>query len=333
MSLLPYHHKRNFAKTLEPKGRKGLKNNFRFTMQKHAASHLHYDLRLELDGVLKSWAVPKGPCLDPTVKRLAIQVEDHPIEYGRFEGIIPKGQYGAGSVLLWDEGTWEPLDKNPREAYEQGHLRFVLDAQKLKGRWDLIRFKKEQNSWFLIKYDDDYAQSEAFDITKEMPNSVAGTKKGKKTAMPDWIAPQLATLVDKPPEGNSWLHEVKFDGYRLLAFKTAKNVKLLSRNKKDWTQSFQPIADSLKKLPLKKAILDGEVVVLDEKGHSNFQLLQNSIKSTTNSTFIYFIFDLLYYDEHDLRHLPLIERKALLASLLNKAPTNLRFSDHIMGSG
>jgi bifunctional non-homologous end joining protein LigD len=171
MGLKKYIQKRNFDKTPEPKGRVHSNNTHRFYIQKHAASHLHYDFRLELDGVLKSWAVPKGPSLDPKIKRLAMHVEDHPLEYGTFEGIIPKGEYGGGTVMLWDEGTWEPLDDDPAKAYKNGHLRFNLHAQKLQGRWDLIHFKKEDNSWFLIKYSDEFASSDE-DITKEEPDSV-----------------------------------------------------------------------------------------------------------------------------------------------------------------
>ncbi|WP_019217433.1 DNA polymerase ligase N-terminal domain-containing protein [Legionella tunisiensis] len=172
MSLERYHQKRNFNKTSEPKGNVHHYQQHRFYIQKHAASHLHYDFRLELDGVLKSWAIPKGPSLDPSVKRLAIHVEDHPIEYGNFEGIIPKGEYGGGTVMLWDKGEWESLDKNPLQAYKKGHLRFELHAEKLGGRWDLIRFKKEDKSWFLIKYKDNYARKDDYDITTEETKSV-----------------------------------------------------------------------------------------------------------------------------------------------------------------
>lgn len=172
MKLERYHKKRDFNKTPEPKGHVQHRKTHRFSIQKHAASHLHYDFRIELDGVLKSWAVPKGPSLDPHVKRLAIHVEDHPIEYGTFEGIIPKGEYGGGTVLLWDKGTWKPLDEDPEKAYEKGHLRFELKGKKLGGRWDLIRLKTQDNSWFLIKYKDDYAQPEEYDITIDKPESV-----------------------------------------------------------------------------------------------------------------------------------------------------------------
>ncbi|MCP0913220.1 MULTISPECIES: DNA ligase D [Legionella] len=364
MGLRQYHNKRNFSKTPEPKGQVHKKNKFLFIIQKHAASHLHYDFRIELDGVLKSWAVPKGPCLDPDVKRLAMHVEDHPIEYGTFEGIIPKGEYGGGTVLLWDKGSWKPLDENPEQAYQKGHLRFELDAQKLKGRWDLIRFKTEANAWFLIKYKDGYARLLSdYDITKEEPDSVisnqsideiaenynavwtrTGFKKINKprfekaslelptAPFPKLISPQLATLVDAPPEGDDWLHEIKLDGYRILAFKEGKHIKLISRNNKDWTAEFLSIANELKKLPLSKLILDGELVFLDEKHRSNFQLLQNSIKENEGA-FLYYVFDLLYYDQWDIRSLPLLERKKLLEPLLLNTSPSIRYSDHVIGQG
>ncbi|KTD01005.1 hypothetical protein OQJ19_12075 [Fluoribacter gormanii] len=172
MSIESYRKKRNFNKTPEPRGNVSSENDLLFVIQKHAASHLHYDFRLELNGVLLSWAVPKGPCVDPSVKRLAMHVEDHPVDYGYFEGIIPKGQYGAGSVMLWDKGTWKSLDADPEHAYKSGHLRFELEAKKLKGRWDLVRFKDEEH-WFLIKFKDKFARKlEEYDITEEEPNSV-----------------------------------------------------------------------------------------------------------------------------------------------------------------
>ena len=365
MDLKHYQEKRDFKKTPEPKGKLSHQHHHLYIIQKHAASHLHYDFRLELNGVLKSWAVPKGPCLDPSVKRLAMHVEDHPVEYGFFEGIIPKGEYGGGTVMLWDKGLWKPLDDNPQKAYEKGHLRFELEAEKLNGRWDLIRFKDAQH-WFLIKYDDTEARTN-YDITEEQPDSVLTqlsigeiskqyekiwTKTGAKkkltkakspkiivpssltpSSFPDFIPPQLATLVHKPPQGDEWLHEIKFDGYRILAFINKGQITLKSRNNKDWTDYFPQVVQELKQLNLKSGILDGELVMLDEEGKSDFQLLQNSIEENQEASFVYYVFDLLYYDQYNTMSLPQIERKELLRKLL-KHPTNtLRYSDYIKTSG
>ncbi|KTC64741.1 DNA ligase D [Legionella adelaidensis] len=373
MGLEKYYQKRDFTKTKEPRGQVSPENNFLFIIQKHAASHLHYDFRLELNGVLLSWAVPKGPCLDPSVKRLAMHVEDHPIEYGSFEGIIPKGEYGGGTVLLWDKGTWKPLDENPTQAYHKGHLRFLLHAEKLKGRWDLIRYKKEENdnAWFLMKYKDDYAQPlDEYDITKEEPDSVVSglslkeiaeeynavwtrkeglkevtQRREKKKAsfekvslklpkapFPGFIQPQLATLVSNTPEGDEWAHEIKFDGYRMIAYKNGKQITFLSRNNKDWTKEFASIIPELRKIPLDKVILDGEMVFLDEKSRSSFQLLQNYLDNGSGSL-IYYVFDLLYYDQWDVRELTLLERKTLLEPLLLNVSPAIRYSDHIIGQG
>ncbi|MDP1604891.1 MAG: DNA ligase D [Legionella sp.] len=363
MSLEKYNQKRNFKKTAEPKGKITRDKNNLFIIQKHAASHLHYDFRLELNGVLKSWAVPKGPCLDPTVKRLAIHVEDHPVAYGSFEGIIPKGEYGGGTVMLWDKGKWHSLDEDALKAYEKGHLRFELQAKKLKGRWDLIRFKEKE--WFLIKYKDEYAKPlDDYDISEELPNSVASdqsmdeiadnykkiwTKRGLKEApskagvvipsslkaskFPEKISPQLATLVDEPPKGDTWIHEIKFDGYRILAFKEGDTVTMKSRNNIDWTRNFKQVVNAIKELPVKNAILDGEIVLLDAQQKSSFQLLQNAIKGDKEAPFIYYIFDLIYYDKFELKNLSLLERKKMLSALIGEDSSLLRFSHHIVGEG
>ncbi|MGQ3889746.1 DNA ligase D [Legionella sp. CNM-1927-20] len=374
MSLKTYHEKRDFNKTTEPKGKVQHTHKNLFIIQKHAASHLHYDFRLELEGVLKSWAVPKGPSLDPTVKRLAMQVEDHPVEYGSFEGIIPEGEYGGGTVMLWDKGKWRSLDDNPKAAYEKGHLRFELNAEKLKGRWDLIKSNRDKKVWFLIKFKDKEAKPLAeYDITEAEPNSVltdqtleeitenytySWDKKGLKKApkirkseiakqlasalsenkakssFPEIISPELATLVDDIPEGPDWLHEIKFDGYRIIAFKDGNTIRLMSRNNKDWTGNFSNIVAELKKLPVKRAIFDGEIVVLDEQHKSNFQLLQNSVKANKQTPFIYYIFDLLYVEKLDLREKPLLERKTTLAKVLESSNKQiLRFSEHIIDQG
>lgn len=367
MALTQYHKKRDFKKTPEPKGKISKGAHHLYVIQKHAASHLHYDFRIELDGVLKSWAVPKGPSLDPNVKRLAMHVEDHPVEYGYFEGIIPKGEYGGGTVMLWDKGIWKPLDENPQKAYQKGHLRFELEAEKLNGRWDLIRFKDEQH-WFLIKHQDDRARSD-YDITEEQPLSVLSqrtmdeirrfseqvwTKKGlKKTIKPDsikapklkiprdlaknpfpnFIPPQLATLVNEPPKGDEWLHEIKLDGYRILAFINQDKVILKSRSNKDWTEYFPDVVEDLQGLKLNSAVLDGEIVVLDKDGKSSFQLLQNSIKGNEPARFFYYVFDLLYYDQYNLMPLPQIDRKELLRDLLKNQVNSLRYSEHFKTSG
>ncbi|WP_298622125.1 DNA ligase D [uncultured Legionella sp.] len=369
MSLNQYNKKRDFSKTAEPKGTSTKDPQYLYVIQKHAASHLHYDFRIELDGVLKSWAVPKGPSLDPEVKRLAIHVEDHPVNYGRFEGIIPKGQYGGGTVMLWDKGTWEPLDSDPKQAYQKGHIRFNLHAEKLNGRWDLIRFKDEKH-WFLIKFKDEFSRPQKdYDITTHLDKSVLShqditeiakhyeriwnsdeqtkvshkkktNKKPiillpqglKKTTYPDFIAPELAMLVDKAPEGEQWLHEIKFDGYRVIAYKQGTHVVLKSRNNINWTFDFTSVAAAVRDLPVDHLILDGEVVVLDKQGKSDFQLLQNAIKNKDESTFIYYVFDLLYYDQYDLRQLPLLERKSILQKVIqNNSP--LIYSDHIINDG
>lgn len=365
MALHQYQQKRNFKKTAEPKGKIAQRDKHLYIIQKHAASHLHYDFRLELDGVLKSWAVPKGPSLDPKVKRLAMQVEDHPIEYGTFEGIIPQGEYGGGTVMLWDKGQWTSLDKHPQAAYEKGHLRFTLKAEKLNGRWDLIRFKDERH-WFLIKYDDEFAQNaENYDIITEQSTSVVShqsieqiaknyqqvwdtqaRKKGTiaepqiilpknlaKSPFPDFIKPQLATLVDSPPEGKQWLYEVKFDGYRILAFKQGDVVVLKSRNNKDWTQELHFLAEPIINCAAQNFILDGEVVLLDKNGRSNFQLLQNAIHNQQEAGFIYYLFDILYFDQFDLRSLPLLQRKSILEQLIPAEQTALYYSDHILEQG
>lgn len=356
MTLTQYKKKRNFKNTPEPKGKIKSKksSNLLYIIQKHDASHLHYDFRLELNGVLLSWAIPKGPCLDPNIKRLAIHVEDHPIEYGSFEGIIPKGQYGGGTVMLWDKGTWISQDKNAKEAYYQGRMKFILNGEKLKGLWNLVRINKVDKTWLLIKSKDAYAKKQ-IDITIEQPNSVLThknideiAKKHKKikkqsktiptfnlkpSAIPQEFFPQLATYVDKPPIGEQWLHEIKFDGYRIIAIKSKGKTRLMSRNNIDWTHKFKSIAKAINHLPIRNIILDGEIVVFDENNKSNFQALQNSIKDNTLNTFYYYIFDLPYYDKYNLTHLTLLERKNLLKNILNDGNNNLLYSDHVLGSG
>ena len=368
MPLTRYRQKRNFKKTPEPKGRVKQKSSHLYIIQKHAASHLHYDFRLELRGVLLSWAVPKGPSLDPAIKRLAMHVEDHPLEYGSFEGIIPQNQYGGGTVMLWDKGKWFSEDDNPEKAYAKGNMTFTLRAKKLNGRWKLIRINNNDKTWLLIKIKDEYAKASGKkDILRDEPYSVisgcsldqitekanesGGTANKKKTKskkiineikkiqltlpkkpFPKIIYPQLTTLVDKPPLGKQWLHEIKFDGYRLLAFKKGSHVLLLTRNQHDWTNKFKNMANAISKLPIAHLILDGEALVLDENQHSDFQRLQKAIKDQDQMIY-YYIFDLLYYDQFATTALPLWQRKKILQTLLSTHTGILRYSDHIQGSG
>jgi bifunctional non-homologous end joining protein LigD len=369
MSLKTYRQKRNFKTTAEPAGKvKNSKSKNLYLIQKHAASRLHYDFRIELNGTLKSWAVPKGPCLDPTVKRLAVHVEDHPIEYGSFEGTIPKGQYGGGTVMLWDTGSWQADDENPTKAYAKGDLKFTLQGEKLKGQWKLIRIQKDPKNWLLIKVRDKYAKAEPYDITEKKSRSVlskksleqipnitnkvwnsakksestptakkaqaTATKKKAKSALPSLISPQLAALVDTPPAGDQWLHEIKFDGYRLLCFIKNGKVSLITRGQQNWTHKFPTIADAIEDLNLPDAILDGEVVALDEQSQSNFQLLQNHLRDKNTDAIVYYIFDLIYYDNENLSQQSLLERKKQLRKLLpNKKNSLLQFSDHVIGAG
>ena len=321
--------------------------------------------------MLKSWAVPKGPSLDPAVKRLAMHVEDHPMEYGSFEGIIPKGQYGGGTVMLWDKGEWIPQDQNPNAAFHKGDMTFRLRAKKLNGLWKLIRIRNNEKGWLLIKIKDEYAKpAEQYDITVDEPNSVKSKqsmeeitthyqhvwgkhgleKPAKKVSpkkkvinksilnlptipFPDVIFPEFATLVDKPPEGDNWLHEIKLDGYRLLALKKSGQTRLITRRQNDWTHKFKDIARAINHLPFANAILDGEIVLLDEHQRSNFQLLQNAIKTNLGKPLIYYVFDLIYYDQHDLSSLPLLERKNILQQIIPSDDALIRYNDHLFGSG
>jgi bifunctional non-homologous end joining protein LigD len=408
MSLREYKRKRDFSKTPEPAG-VGAKNapGRQFVVQKHAASRLHYDFRLEHDGTLKSWAVPKGPSLDPSVKSLAVQVEDHPLDYATFEGVIPEGEYGGGTVMVWDRGTWEP-EVDLKKAFKEGKLKFTLNGEKLHGSWALVRMGGKAGdggkNWLLIKHKDDEAKSATkYDVTKREPLSVVSGRdldeiaadadrvwssnrngshkavaksktstKGKtqavrnratkasangkqrkqlpltarelakvlgarKARMPAHFKPQLATLVTSVPEGENWLHELKFDGYRALAIIRDGKVRLVSRNDNDWTARFQPVADAVARLPITNAILDGEVVSLNEQGVSSFQRLQNVLKRGDAESLVYYAFDLPYLEGYNLTETPLVDRKEVLARLLLSAnPGNdgtLRYSDHIVGHG
>lgn len=339
-------------------------------VQKHAATRLHYDLRLELDGVLKSWAVPKGPSLDPAEKRLAVHVEDHPLAYGSFEGTIPKGEYGGGTVMLWDKGTWQCMG-DPQKSYEKGKLKFTLHGEKLRGRWTLARMGGKQadqdKNWLLIKGKDQYAGSENSSILRDHPNSVATgrtmkqitteskansssssladksirtdparLKNAQKTPMPTRFEPQLATPVKNAPRGNEWLHEIKYDGYRILAFIDKDSVRLCFRNGIDWTHKFPSVSKSLLSFPAQNAIIDGEIVALRQDGSMDFQALQNALKGKKQANLYYYIFDLPYYNDFDLTSSPLLQRKTLLRTCydqMDQTRDRVRYTDHILGSG
>jgi bifunctional non-homologous end joining protein LigD len=377
MSLQRYREKRNFQKTPEPRGKvEATSVHPRYVIQKHAASHLHYDFRLELDGTLKSWAVPKGPSLDPTHKRLAMHVEDHPLDYGGFEGIIPPKQYGEGTVMLWDRGDWNAIG-DPRSSYRKGRLKFRLEGEKLRGIWNLVRMGGRQaagkESWLLIKEHDEEARTDTpREVTETLTTSVASgrtleqiasssprvwhsNRAVKPTRTPtspspslhrkpgtgarrapqeDWIAPQLATLVEKAPTGEEWVHEMKYDGYRILSRVKHHSATLVTRNNHVWTTKLQRIADAVSALPVKTAWLDGEVVALLPDGTISFQALQNAFDTRSEANLVYYVFDLLYVDGYDLRKIPLIDRKHALAEILQRKSAGLvRYSDHINGAG
>ncbi len=389
MALETYREKRDFNTTPEPKGGRARKKGNSFVIQKHDATRLHYDFRLEMDGVLKSWAVTRGPSLNVGDKRLAVHVEDHPLEYGGFEGTIPKGEYGGGTVILWDRGTWTPV-ADPARGYAKGHMEFELKGEKLGGRWHLVRMHgkpgEKRENWLLIKGDDDFARPDgAPDILEERPESVktgrdiaavkdeapgwssktgkiskAKSTKAKASAektpdpagapepappdlshikgtrtehIPTFVEPMLATLVTKAPTGDRWLHEIKFDGYRLQARIEAGRVKLLTRSGLDWTQKFgKPIVTALQDLPVGSAILDGELVVETSAGASDFSALQADLSAGRTDRFIYNAFDLLHLDGQDLRAVPLLERKTLLEQLI-PGEGMIRYSGHFGESG
>ena len=388
MSLTEYKRKRNFRRTPEPETNGKPTPGHSFVVQKHAASRLHYDFRLELDGTLKSWAVPKGPSLNPSVKSLAVHVEDHPLSYGNFEGTIPEGQYGGGTVMVWDRGTWDP-EGDAAKAYKNGKLSFELHGEKLSGRWSLVRMGGRAGeggkNWLLIKSDDESANKKK-DVLKAEPDSVISgrgmkeiadakdnvwqsngkSKKAKtpaaakpavkpgargvgdfskdvaelthakKKPQPKEFKPQLATLGTSVPTGDQWLHEMKFDGYRLLAFFEKGKIRLVTRNGNDWTRKFPTLAKALAQLPIDSAILDGEVVSLDDEGRPNFQQLQNLLKQGKDNEIVYYLFDLPHFAGYSLTQTPLVERKGLLAMLVAKYANDestIRYSDHIEGQG
>jgi bifunctional non-homologous end joining protein LigD len=340
-----YHKKRNFGQTPEPEGATppGHRERLSFCIQKHAARRLHYDFRLELDGVLKSWAVPNGPSLDPAEKRLAVHVEDHPLEYGSFEGVIPPGQYGAGTVVLWDRGRWIPRE-DPHEGYRQGKLKFDLVGEKLRGAWTLVRMGgragEDGKNWLLIKERDATARPLADgDVLDERPESVAGAPAiddAPVATLPAQLAPQLATLTTDAPAGPEWLHELKYDGYRALCRVEGGAARIFSRSGKEWTREMASVARAASALPLDDAWLDGEVVVFGPDGRTSFQALQNALAEKRDDALAYVVFDLPFLDGRDLRALPLVARKQELAALVARAaPAGdvIRFGDHVEGDG
>jgi bifunctional non-homologous end joining protein LigD len=430
VALEQYRRKRDFSRTPEPAGAKRPRRRpekaaagLSFVVQKHAARRLHYDFRLEMDGVLKSWAVPKGPSLDPHEKRLAVQVEDHPIEYGGFEGIIPAGEYGGGTVLVWDRGTWSSQEGEPLEAWRKGKLKLELEGEKLRGGWTLVRMTgaragDHHENWLLIKENDATARPGSGDaLVREQARSAASgqtieeiaadpprvwgkdgatelepaskrTAKARKGAagapsrpaaapakarasggrgkaqpagrrepvpgarrgpLPRAVEPELATLVSAPPAGAQWLHEIKFDGYRVVCEVRRGKARLLTRHGKDWTDRFAPVAAAAAELPVDTAILDGEVTVLLADGKTSFQALQETFgdggggdrgrgRLEGGGAMVYFVFDLLYLDGYDLRPAPLAQRKEALRGLLEAAGIAagdgpIRWSDHVAGQG
>jgi bifunctional non-homologous end joining protein LigD len=394
-----YWKKRDFGKTAEPRGKAGDKTGGkkgRYVIQKHDATRLHYDLRLELDGVMMSWAVTRGPSLVPGDKRLAIHVEDHPIEYNKFEGIIPKGQYGGGTVMVWDKGTWTP-DQDAHKAMKKGHLDFQLDGDKLHGHWHLVRMHprpgERQEPWLLIKGGDEFARKKSDpDILEQMADSATtgrsmeeiaaqkkkvwhsnrgasepkaaakpmvsakpkaaakrakpakrrGVKKksvkvagARNSRLPDFIPPCLATLSATAPDSDGWVHEIKFDGYRIQARIADSAVSLKTRSGLDWTEKFSSVAAACAELSGHDAILDGEIASIDETGASNFSALQDDLKNGRHDRLIYYVFDILHLDGQDLTGSPLLERKRALAGLFAGMPDEgvVRLSDHFEADG
>ena len=363
LDIETYNQKRDFTKTKEPKGRKLKGKGDSFVVQKHDASHLHWDFRLEMDGVLWSWAVPKGPSLDPNEKRLAMRTEDHPLDYGDFEGTIPAGEYGGGTVMLWDQGRWIPHpDKDPRKTIEEGHLHFTLEGERMKGEWVMFRLKPRpgdrRETWMLKKVTDEFANAENGDeLVDEAVTSVTtgrtmaeiasgsdvwrsnrGGQKGgraKKKAVdapPAFRPPQLATLVDDVPAGSQWLFEYKYDGYRLLIATGAGAATAWTRNGKDWSDKFRALVKAAANLP-PGCLIDGEAVALNDEGRPDFQLLQSTLKESRGKNLAFYAFDLLVDRGEDITRLPNIERKDRLKSLLAGVPAPILYGDHVIGQG
>jgi len=366
--LREYRAKRDFARTREPLGKAaqkaaGAARRGTFVVQKHDATRLHFDFRLELDGVLKSWAITRGPSNNPADKRLAVHVEDHPLDYGGFEGTIPAGQYGGGTVMLWDRGTWEPVG-DPHEGLEKGDLKFRLFGERMKGEWVLVHMKgrdtrrrngPDRENWLLIKHGDVYARDRDT-LTGRFTRSLATgrdfaaiargappTKSSKVPARAVWQSgggrtphfrpPQLATLTDTVPAGSNWLFEMKYDGYRCLAAIAGDNVRLYTRNGLDWTEQFSNLVEPLRSLEIGSALIDGEICAFDGKGRTDFTTLKTVL--SRGGRLEYFAFDLLEADGEDLSGAPLIERKTRLEKLLARSPRNgpVQYSAHVRGHG
>jgi bifunctional non-homologous end joining protein LigD len=382
-ALRQYHQKRNFTRTKEPRGVLKRRTGDLFVVHKHAARRLHYDLRLELDGVLKSWAVTKGPSMSPGDKRLAVRVEDHPLDYAEFEGRIPEGEYGAGSIIVWDRGRWS-TEGDPHQQLAKGHLVVDLNGTKLKGRWHLVhmrgRDQRGKENWLLIKAEDEYArEADGAELLDARPQSIktgrtvedvaasdvkirrkpagakaekaaveasSGAKSGaagiplpsaikgaRAAALPSFVDPQLSSLADKPPFGESWVHEIKFDGYRLQGRVDRGKAKLKTRSGLDWTAKFPTLKKALEALPVVTALFDGEVVVETEQGTASFADLQADLSDNRSDRFRYYLFDLLHLDGFDLTRAPLTERKAALSRLLAGQGGILTYSEHFEGRG
>jgi bifunctional non-homologous end joining protein LigD len=370
--LKAYREKRDFSRTGEPPPKAAHGKGWQFVVQKHDARRLHFDLRLELDGALKSWAVTRGPSLDPGEKRLAVETEDHPLDYLEWEGVIPKGEYGGGTMIVWDRGTWKP-EADPHRGLAKGHLDFTLDGSRLKGRWHLVRMEgksgEKKHPWLLIKAKDEYARDagEPEIVDEEMTSTLSGRtndelaakgdvradhaarakvakaklpdpsrlKGARKAILPVFVEPSLAVATATPPAGAKWVHEIKHNGYRIQARIDGGKVTLLTRKGLDWTVRFRPIESALKKLAIGSGLLDGEIVVQDESGISSFAGLQSDLKSGRKDRLAYFVFDLLYLEGVDIRGVRLDERKLLLRDVLATlpSPSIIQYSDHMEEDG
>ncbi|EDL49334.1 DNA ligase D [Erythrobacter sp. SD-21] len=381
--LAEYNTKRDFALTPEPEGKRASSETGKlFIVQKHDATRLHWDLRLEVDGVLKSWAVTKGPSPDPDIKRLAVRTEDHPMSYAGFEGVIPEGEYGGGTVMLWDRGSWEPVEGKSAKDLDKGHLHFTLSGERMKGEWLLIRLKpkpgEKRENWLLRKLEDEHAEAGDALVQRELTSVLTGRsmaqiaadregeypladkkddaflaqmeKASRRNArvakkrevrdapLPAYRKPQLATLVDVVPQGNRWMHEIKFDGYRALVAAKGRDVRIYTRNGKDWTEKFAPLVEALAALGLPSCLIDGEIVAHDASGNPDFSTLQKVLKRGKGSQgpsdpLALYAFDLLELSGEDLTDLPNIERKERLEALLDVAEAPIHVAQHVLGAG